>query len=154
MVIEKDFVSVKRAGRQRKRSRVKVVGVYDSNRTLSSQSRQLRVKAQHPGTRMDPEWNSTRRVLPEFLGISVENQKERLRIRLHVEVSQFAQNASPVAGLLGEITEGEYEVQRKSTTVMYRNTRCTELNELTYIRVDTGSTRGQEIRDDIRIKRA
>jgi len=73
---------------------------------------------------------------------------------LHVEVSQFAQNASPVSGLPGEITVGEYTVQRKSTTVMYRNTRCTELNKLTYIRVDTGSTRGQEIRDDIRIKRA
>src|SRR5207247_10707658 len=111
MVIEKDFVAVRRAGRQRKSSIVKVVRMYDANRTLSSQSRQLRVKAQDPGTRMNPEWNSTRRVLLEFLGISVENQKERLRIHLHVEVSQFAQNASPVAGLLVEITEREYKVQ-------------------------------------------
>ena len=129
MVIEKDFVSVKRAGRQRKRSRVKVVGVYDSNRTLSSQLRYLPVKAQHPGTRMNPEWNSTRRVLLEFFGISVKDQKERLRIHLHVEVSQFPQDASPVAGLLGEITVGEYEIQRKSTSLTYRNTTlCTLLN--------------------------
>jgi len=63
---------------------------------------------------MNPEWNSIGRVLLEFFGLSVENQKERLRVYLHVEVSQFAQNASPVAGLLGEITEGEYDVQRKS----------------------------------------
>ena len=41
MVIEKDFVSVKRAGRQRQRSRVKVVGMDDSNRRLSSQSLSL-----------------------------------------------------------------------------------------------------------------
>jgi len=93
---------------------------------------------------MNPEWNSIGRVLLEFFGLSVENQKERLRVYLHVEVSQFAQYASPVSGLAGEITVGEYKVQRKLTTATYRNTAVVKLTIQPF--KDAGSLRISSMR--------
>src|SRR5262249_49075526 len=111
VIIQQHLVSISPAAGERKRCRIQVMRVDQSNGFLPREAIDRAVKAKHCGPMEDLVWNFAVECFFKLDRISFENKKEWIQVILPIECVQLTQHSGSIAAGLGQITVRQNEVQ-------------------------------------------